>query len=113
MLEITAQNVCKAIDNIKFHSAPSVDNISPKFIKLAKCVVSPYLATLFNKCIHQEIFPNVDFKLAYVIPNPKNSSPKFLDEFRSISLLVFSKIIEKMVIVKLSHVLAQNKMLTS
>ena len=53
---------------------------SPKFVKLARCILSPYLAKLFNKCIEQEIFPH-DFKVAYVIPISKTSSPKSLNEF--------------------------------
>ena len=45
------------IDSIKSHSAPGKNDISLKFVKLAKYVLSPYLANLFNECIDQEIFP--------------------------------------------------------
>ena len=93
--EITIEDVSSAINSIKSHSAPGKDEILPKFVKLAKCILFPYLANLFNKCIDQDIFP-FDFKIAYVIPIPKTSSPKSLDEFRPISLLsVFSKLFEK------------------
>ena len=89
-----------------------MDGISPKFIKLAKPVLSPYLASLFNKCVQQEIFP-CDFKLAHVILIPK-TSPKSLDEFSPISLLpVFSKVFEKKLKVKFSDFLAKNNILTS
>ena len=54
--EITTEDVSNAIDSIKSHSAPGKDEISPKFVKLAKCILSPYLANLFNKCIDQEFF---------------------------------------------------------
>ena len=70
-------------------------DISLKFVKLAKCILSPYFTNLFNKCIDQDIFP-FDFKIAYVIPIPKTSFPKSLNEFRPISLLsVFFKLFEK------------------
>ena len=92
--EITTKDVSNVIDSIKYHSAPDKDDISPKFVKLAKCILSPYLADLFNKCIDQDIFP-FDLKTAYVTPVPKTSSPKSLVEFCSISLLsVFSKLFE-------------------
>ena len=69
-----------------------MDEIPPKFVNLARCILSPYLAKLFNKCIEQKIFPS-DFKVTYVIPIPKTSSPKSLDEFCPISLLsTFSKL---------------------
>ena len=80
MVEISAQDVNNSIDNIKPHSAPGVDGISPKFIKLAKPILPPYIASLFNKCIQQENFPH-DFKLAHVIPIPKTFS-KSLDKFQ-------------------------------
>ena len=80
------------ISNIKPYSVPGMDGIPPKFIKLERCLLSPYLAKLFNKCIEQEIFPR-DFKVAYVIPIPKTSSPKSFNKFPSIFLLsVFSKL---------------------
>ena len=58
------------------------------------------------------IFP-FDFKIAYVIPIPKTSSPKSLDEFRPISLLsVFSKPFEKILEKKMSIFIAKKYILT-
>ena len=80
-------------------------------MKLAKCILSPYLANLFNKCINQNIFP-FDFKIAYVIPIPKTSPPKSFDEFRPISLpSVFSKLFEKILEKKMSKFIAKNNIL--
>ena len=76
--EITPEEVSNCISNIIPYSAPGMDGIPPKFVKLARYILSPYLAKLFNKCIEQEIFPR-DFKVAYVIPIPKTSSPKSLE----------------------------------
>ena len=52
--EINTEDVNNVIDSIKSHSAPGKNDISPKFVKLAKCILSPYLANLFNKCIDQD-----------------------------------------------------------
>ena len=105
--EITTEDVINAIDSIKSHSAPGKDKILPKFMKLARCILSLYLDNLFNKCIDQDIFP-FDFKIAYVIPIPKTSPPKSLDEFRLISLLsVFSKLFEKILEKKMSKFIAK------
>ena len=58
------------------------------------------------------LFP-FDFKIAYVIPIPKTSSPKSLDEFRPISLLsVFSKLFEKILEKKMSIFTAKKYILT-
>ena len=88
LYEITPDEVSNCISNIKFYSAPGMDGISPKFVKLTRCILFPYLAKLFNKCIKQEIFSR-DFKVVYVVPTPKSSSPKSLDEFRLFSFLRF------------------------
>ena len=79
--DITPEEVSNCISNIKSCSAPGMDGIPPKFVKLTRRILSPYLAKLFDNCIKQEIIPR-DFKVAHVIPIPKTSSPKFLDEFR-------------------------------
>ena len=93
--EITTEDVSNVIDSIKSHSAPGKDNTTPKFVKLAKCILSPYLANLFSKCIDPEIFP-FNFNTAYVIPVLKTLSPKYINEFNPILWLsVYSKLFEK------------------
>ena len=90
-----------------------MDGISPKFVKLANCIFSPYLAKLFNKRFEQEIFPR-DFKVAYVIPIPKTSFPISLDEFCCISLLsLFSKLFEQILKNKMLEFIDNNNILTS
>ena len=84
--EITPEEVSNCISDIKPYSAPGRNGIPLKFVKLATCILSPYLAKLFNKCIEQEIFPR-DFKVGHVISIPKTSSRTSLNEFRPISLL--------------------------
>ena len=111
--ETTPEEVSNCISNIKPYSAPGVDGIPLKFVKLARCIISPYLAKLFNKYIEQEIFPR-DFKIAYVIPIPKTSSPKSLDEFRPISLLsVVSKLLKQILKNKMLVFIDKNNILTS
>ena len=56
LYEITPGEGSYSIFNIKPYSVPGVDGIPPKFVKLARCILFPYLAKLFNKYIEQEIF---------------------------------------------------------
>ena len=80
---------------------------------MAKVVIAPILANLFNKCINQEIFPEV-FKSAIVIPIPKISSPKTMNDFRPILLLsIFSKIFEKIIADRMMSFIKKNGILTS
>ena len=49
--EITLEEINFCIDNLKSNSSPGIDDLPPKFIKMAKCILSPHLVILFNKCI--------------------------------------------------------------
>ena len=51
MHEITESEVSLAISDVKSNSAPGIDGISPKFIKMARVVLTPILTTLYNKCL--------------------------------------------------------------
>ena len=94
--EITEEEVTRYISTMKTHTSPGLDGISSKFVKMAKVVIAPILANLFNKCINQENFPEV-FKSAIVIPIPKISSPQTMNNFRPISLLpIFQKSLKKL-----------------
>ena len=111
--KITPEEVSNCISNIKPYSAPGMKGILLKFVLLARCMFSPYLAKLFSKCTEQKIFPR-DFKVAYVISIPKTSSPKTLDKFRPISLLsVFSKLFEQILKNKMLEFIIENNILTS
>ena len=45
--EITEDEVNECINNIKNYSAPGLDGITPKFIKLGKFVLAPFLTKIF------------------------------------------------------------------
>ena len=98
---------------MKTHTAPGLDGISSKFIKLAKLIVARFLVQLFNNCIDQNIFPE-NFKLDIVTSIPKTSSPTSINDFRFISLLsIFSKIFEKIIAEKMMSFINKNSILTS
>ena len=84
--EITESEVPLAISDVKSYSAPGIDGISSKFVKMAGVVLTPIFTKLYNKCLQQECFPD-EFKVGPVIPIPKTLTPKELGEFRPISLL--------------------------
>ena len=111
--DFTESEVSLAIETIKYNSAPGIDCISPKFVKIAKIALTPFLTNLYNKCLKQEYFPD-DFKLSQIIPIPKNSAPKELGEFRPISLLnIFSKIFKKVLKEKMMKFISNNNIIAS
>ena len=68
--EINEDEVAEEINNLKMKSACGLLQISTKFIKMSKNVISLLLAQIFTKCIEQETFPKI-FKQSQVIPYQK------------------------------------------
>ena len=110
--EVNEQDVSACINNIKMNSAHGIDEIPSKFVKMSNCVLTPVLTKLYNKCIKIETFPKC-FKMAYVLPIPKISSPCTFGDFRPISLLpVFSKVFEKLLETKMTQFVNKNNILS-
>ena len=113
MHEISEDEVRTSINNVKAHTAHGFDHIPAKFIKTAACVLTPFLTRIFNKSVEQETFPK-DYKIAYVVPIPKVSSPHTFGDFRPISLLpIFSKLFEKIIEIWMRNFLNKNDILTA
>ena len=111
--DVTENEVSIAIENLKSNSAPGIDSIPPKFVKMAKMLLTPLLTKLYNKCLTQEFFPDV-FKISQVISIPKTAAPKELGDFRPISLLnIFAKIFEKILKDKIMEFIDNNNILSS
>ena len=49
--EFTESEVSLAINDVKCNTAPGMDGISPKFVKMARVALAPILTKLYNKCL--------------------------------------------------------------
>ena len=91
----------------------SLDPIrTPLQLEILDCLL-PSLTALTNSCLSSGLFPQV-FKSAVIFPLLKKPclDPNELKNFRPISNLpVISKIIEKLVLVQVSHHLSANNLL--
>ena len=56
MHDVIENEVSIAIENLKSNSAPGIDAIPPKFVKMAKMSLTPLLTKLYNKCLIREFF---------------------------------------------------------
>ena len=76
------------------NNAQGIDNIPIRLIKLAKVILSPYLARMMNNFITTGQYPDV-LKIARVTPIYMKGSKTKLSKYRSISILSpFNKIFE-------------------
>ena len=93
-------------------SKSTASSCSPtKFIKMSSNVIAPILTKIFNKCIHEGVFPN-SLKRAEIIPIFKKGDKLKLCNYRPISLLPsFSKIFERHLYNELNKFLTKNKIM--
>ena len=88
--------IIKLIYSLKQKNSSGHDNITSALIKDIKHDISIPLTILFNKSIHSGRVPD-DIKLAKVIPIYKAKDKELLNNYRPISLLPTTTILEKFV----------------
>ena len=95
--EILPVDVVKVINDLDGTKSGDIHNISPDLIKISKQTIVQPLSIIFNRCIHDGIFPQ-SMKSAKVIPVHKGNSKLITSNYRPISLLpIFSKIFERLI----------------
>ena len=103
--------VCDILKSLVPKKSCDMDGISTQLLKYLNTVISTPLAYIFNLSLTSGNFPS-RLKKSRVVPIFKNGDPKKCDNYRPISLLSsISKILEKIVAVKLTNHLELNKLL--
>ena len=77
--------VAKILKNMKNKKSTDEDGISNEMLKCCSPIIEPHIATLFNNCIEDGIFPDC-FKTAKVIPLYKKGDRKDPGNYKPISL---------------------------
>ena len=96
-VQLQVQDVLELLLKVNTSKACGSDELHPKIIKAAAHELAEPLTHLFAISIESGTIPK-KWKLAHVVPVPKNKKPT-LDTLRPISLLpIFSKLLEKVVL---------------
>lgn len=113
MTDTDPEEVALTIMSLKSDSAPGWDNISTRFLKVAKEVVSPIICHLANLCFAKGIFPNL-LKRSIITPVYKGGNRDDVSNYRPISVLpAVSKILEKLLNNRLLNYLNKYNILSS
>ena len=108
---ISVNEVCKLIDQLKPGKAPGLDGIPNSVLKSISHIVSPILASIFNKVIDTGIYPDI-LKNAKIIPVFKKGNKKLPENYRPISLLsCTNKLLESVLEKRFRSYLDNNKIL--
>ena len=109
---VSAKEVAKLIKALDSTKATGPDSIPVVVLKNISPELSPILAKLFNKCLHQKCFP-ASWKTSSVCPVYKNSGDRSSpSQYRPISLLsVMSKLLESVINKRVIQHLTKNHLL--
>ena len=104
-------HVHEIIQTLISKTSADIDGISTKLLKKISPAISVPLAHIFKLSLEKGIFPEA-LKTSRTVPIFKGGDNLNMDNYRPISLInTFSKILEKMVAIKLSNHLDINKLL--
>ena len=99
------------IRNIKTSASCGVDMVPIAAIKCVSKTLAPILATLINHSFSKGIFPDA-LKISKITPILKMGDKSLLSNYRPISLLnSFSKVYEKIFLIKLNSFLSKHNIL--
>jgi hypothetical protein len=104
-------HVCDIVKSFECKASTDLDGISTKLLKSIIDVICIPLAHIFKTSLETGIFPN-KFKYSRIVPIYKSGDPKSCDNYRPIALVsAISKILEKIVAVRLTNHLQLNDLL--
>ena len=107
---VSEQDILDMISTLDANKAVWPDIISNKILIAVKVQILKTLCMLFNKSLHQNIFPT-DWKLANVIPLFKAGDTSFPSNYRSVSLLSCVSKLKKNVFRHIFNHVQENKLL--
>jgi hypothetical protein len=108
---IAPGQVLEIIKSFQNKSSLDLDGLSLKFIKYIAYEISGPLAFIFNQSLTQGVYPE-KLKMSRIVPIFKAGDKILCDNYRPISLVSsLSKILEKIVAIKLTNFLEINQLL--
>ena len=97
LLNTNVAEIRKLISELNQKKSCGFDHISNKVLKASCDIISPFLVTLFNKCMTSGVFPDC-YKVAKVTPLFKGGDRQDINSQRPISLLPsLGKLLEKII----------------
>lgn len=109
---VTEEEVIKIINKLKSKNSYGLDEVPITLVKKCSDLIVHPLSHIFNECLAQGIFPD-RLKYAKIVPIHKKGKKTLLGNYRPIALLSsFSKILEKIIAIKLIKFLTKNKIIS-
>ena len=108
---ITIEEICKTIKELKTNKATGHDSIINEMLKESKSVISPFLATLFNKSLEIQYYPE-EWSIGIINPLRKTGELDNPDNYRGITLnSCISKLFTRLLNNRLTEVIENKNLL--
>merc|ERR1712066_815953 len=108
-IEITEEEILKAINDLEENSSTGPDGVSAILLKKVKEALAQPLALMLRKSIDKGKIPDI-FKLAYVTPIHKGGSRQKPEQYRPVSLTSHvMKVFERVIKTKIIEHLKKNE----
>ena len=111
LFNTSVEEVYKLINKLSIKKSSGPDGVTGYLLKVTQHVIVPVITDLFNKCLHDGVFPEV-FKTAQIVPLFKEGDASSPNNYRPISLLSqIGKTFERILHDRLYKFLQKNKVL--
>lgn len=95
--DFSVSELNNSLKHRKVRSAPGFDFITPQMLKMAVDSAPLFILNLANACMRIGYFPDI-LKISIIVPIPKKSNSKKIEDLRPISLLpTLGKLIERLI----------------
>ncbi|XDV19455.1 hypothetical protein PO909_024925 [Leuciscus waleckii] len=100
-ITLSSTDVCNALSRISAHKAAGPDNIPGRVLRACAEQLAGVFTDIFNLSLAQAAVPTC-FKCTSIVPVPKHSSPKCLNDYRPVALTpIVMKCFERLVLAHL------------
>ena len=111
LVPATAQEICQIVNSLNSTSSVGYDEVPINIIKESIPLIAEPLSEVVNACFQQGVYPS-SLKHSMITPIFKKGDPTQTNNYRPISVLsCFSKILEKLISVRITEFLMVHKIL--
>ena len=108
---VSRQEVDQEINKLRSDTSTGMDQITVRFVKLAKDYISGPITHIINRCIVTSSFPKL-WKIARISPIPKVNEPRCDADHRPVSIMpTLSKVFERLVLHQLIEYINEEALL--
>ena len=110
-LSFSHDKIAKVIQNLNPYKAHGHDNISIRIVKVCGPSIYKSLQIIFNQCLETSVIPS-EWKQGNIVPIHKKGDKQMLLNYRTVSLPICGKILERLMFKEMLEFFIENKLIS-